>query len=116
MIGLGFTIGVELILSLGLIVNGFVLCLLWGWFMVPTFGVVPIHVIPAIGMVMVARILIPSTRSRGEQKTVGRMIMEGSANTIFKPLITLFLDGLYIFCCKMSLVRINGALVELNST
>lgn len=39
---------------LGTVLNGWVLTLLWQWFIVPTFGLAPLALVPAIGVSLVA--------------------------------------------------------------
>jgi hypothetical protein len=40
-------------IALGYVWKGFVLTILWGWFMVPTFGLQPLAIAPAIGVSIV---------------------------------------------------------------
>lgn len=44
-------------LSVSVLWNGYVLSILWGWFIVPTFEARPLAVLPAIGMAFVVRYL-----------------------------------------------------------
>lgn len=51
-----------LVAAAGAVWSGFVLTLLWGWFVVPTFGLPTLHVVPAIGLtITVAHLTPPST-------------------------------------------------------
>ena len=66
MLELLFTLGVALLttaLSLGFIalmtmLRGFVLSKLWGWFMVPVFGLSPLSVVAGIGVALVVQFLV----------------------------------------------------------
>lgn len=49
---LGITLIVALIITVSSIVNGYVFSILWGWFVVPTFGLAPLSIPAAIGLAM----------------------------------------------------------------
>lgn len=54
---LGAIAAVPIIIALSSIFNGYALCVLWGWFMVPTFGLPKISIPAAIGIALVIRYL-----------------------------------------------------------
>lgn len=52
MVGLAI-VGVVALLILSSVLNGWVLSILWGWFLVPTLKLPPLTVVQAIGIAMV---------------------------------------------------------------
>jgi len=59
------------VISVGSVINGFVLVKLWSWFIVPTFGVQPLFLVPAIGFCMVVSFLTRQARpSKNDGDTV----------------------------------------------
>ena len=78
--------------------NGYALSVLWGWFMVPTFGLPPLAVAPAIGVSLVVSFLtnhdddsVKVERSSGE--AIGRSV--GLA--ILRPAFALFFGWIVHF-------------------
>ena len=79
LVGLGFLGALALlvlaILILGIpimILQGWVLTLLWGWFAVPLFGLPPLSLAPAIGLMVLVRFFLgdylrPMRKSGSEQ-------------------------------------------------
>ena len=63
-------VGALLMIPFSAAVNGYVLSVLWAWFVVPTFGAERLKVLPAIGLAMVAGKLT-SHLSQRETKTKG---------------------------------------------
>jgi len=86
-------IGVLATLALvgGTLMNGWVLSILWGWFVVPVFGISQISVLQAIGLTAIINML---KSSRAKENNKGRetseVIVELFAITIIAPLISLF--------------------------
>ncbi len=69
---LGLMIFFVLSLLVASVLNGWVLTMLWGWFVVPTFPNIPsLALIPAIGIAMTMRFLIgqykPATTEESEK-------------------------------------------------
>lgn len=54
---LGVTLIIVIIITTSALVNGYVLSILWGWFVVPTFGLAPLSIPAAIGLAMVVHYL-----------------------------------------------------------
>ena len=56
--------------SLGLmaVLRGWVLSILWGWFMVPVFGLPVLNIPFAIGLALVVRLLTSSSSSKDDDK------------------------------------------------
>ncbi len=82
---LGAAVGILALCGVSSILCGFVLTVLWGWFVVPTFGLPQLSLVPAIGVSMVASYLshqyIPSKD--------GDSFTSALAYSITYPLITL---------------------------
>ena len=88
---LGGIVGFGFLLVFSSIFNGYALSVLWGWFVVPTFGAPALSVVPAIGVAMVVSYLTHQTHDcKKEEKSFGVTIAEGSATAILRPLVTLF--------------------------
>ncbi len=54
---LGLVVAGVLLAALSAVVNGWVLSILWGWFMVPTFGLPALSIPAAIGVALVVHYL-----------------------------------------------------------
>lgn len=81
-------------LPFGAIWSGFVLSVLWGWFVVPTFEGAPALGIPAaIGIAAVVRYLTNDTRWREEDRDDGNLrterIIRSISMMVTVPLLTL---------------------------
>ncbi len=49
--------------------GGYALSVLWGWFMVPTFGFIPLTIPAAIGVMLVVNLLTHQSRSGEEERS-----------------------------------------------
>jgi hypothetical protein len=67
---------VFVLCALGVIWNGYVLSVLWGWFVVPTFGMQPLALAPAIGLALVASSLTHQYKkdAKSEKSEIGETI------------------------------------------
>lgn len=52
--------------TVGAIVAGFTLSVLWGWFIVPTFNVAPLGIVPAIGIDVSVAYLLSHLASKSD--------------------------------------------------
>ena len=87
----GGIVGLGIVLVLGSVLNGYALSVLWGWFVVPTFGGPTLGVVPAIGIAMVVSYLthqIPDNNKKEEGDPIEKII-RGIAITILQPLFAL---------------------------
>lgn len=61
----------------GVVWHGVVLKVLWGWFLVPLFGLIPLNLSGAIGICMIARLLTSGYRedkkSESQQELLRRV-------------------------------------------
>lgn len=79
-------------LPLSMIWNGFVLTILWGWFIVPVFAGAPeLGLVPAIGVGGVVRYLTAHKATSDSGKSAWENFGESIAFAAFYPALTLFL-------------------------
>ena len=78
---------VGFLTAFGAIFNGYVLSVLWGWFVVPTFGAHSLGIVPAIGISMVASYLThqPRHASKKEEQSFSDTIIEGIGMAVLEP-------------------------------
>ena len=78
------------VIALGAIWNGYALTVLWGWFVVPTFGAPMLALAPAIGLAMVASYLthqyMPKVAREGD---TWDQIWHAVGHTAMKPALAL---------------------------
>lgn len=87
----GGIVGVGLLMVLTSIFNGYVLNVLWRWFVVPTFDAPQLGIVPAIGVAMVVNYLVRQTHDCvKEEKGFGEKIAEGTVIAIVTPSLALF--------------------------
>ena len=88
---LGGIVGVGFLMVFSSIFNGYALSVLWGWFVVPTFGAPALGVVPAIGVAMVVSYLTYQTHDcKKEETTFGETIAKGTMMVVLKPSFALF--------------------------
>lgn len=76
------------------VMNGLVLSVLWGWFVVPVFNAPHLSIASAIGLSLVVSYLTHRTgTASGEKVGMGKLI----GNSILYPLIALFLGWIIHF-------------------
>lgn len=81
---------VILMIPLGILLKGFVLCQMWAWFMVP-LGVVSIGQAHAYGLAtMTALFVAHSSSSNDDDKSVGYMVLKSLTSLILLPLLVWF--------------------------
>lgn len=73
------------------IFNGYALSVLWGWFVVPTFGVPQLSVVSAIGIALIVSYMTHQITDdkKGEKGNFGETMAQATANAITKPLFAL---------------------------
>lgn len=88
-LGLLTIVIVSVIVSV--LMNGWVLSILWGWFISPLFGLPPLSVASAIGLALIFGMFM-RTDNLNEDKTknLGEMIVFLVAQAVLSPLFTLF--------------------------
>lgn len=77
-------------LALGYVWSGYALTILWGWFMVPTFGLPSLALAPAIGVAVVVGYLTHPYRPTEEAKgTMAEHMAESFSIIAMKPAMAL---------------------------
>lgn len=79
------------------IYGGFVLFLLWAWFITPVFGLTELSIIQAIGVILVARMVCPSPSSDDDDKTLYFRFVKATAQGIAKPTVALLMGVIFQF-------------------
>ncbi len=85
---LGTLIAVVALIVAGIIFQGYVLSVLWGWFIVPTFGAPALGLVPAIGISIVVIYLVywpDQHRKDREETTMDTEIMRAGMAILLKP-------------------------------
>lgn len=78
------------LIAIGAIWNGYALTILWGWFVVPTFGAPMLALAPAIGLAMVASYLTHQyTPKVAREGSTWEQIGHALSHTAMKPAIAL---------------------------
>ncbi len=89
---LGGIVGVGALVCFDSIISGYVLTVLWDWFMVPTFGLPQLSLVPAIGMALVVSYLtyqrIPSSEKEDKEE-LGLTIAKAVFRTLMHPALVL---------------------------
>jgi len=70
--------------------NGWALSVMWGWFVIPVFGLPPLSVVAAIGISMVVRMMTWTGDGDNDSgKSSQEKIITAIAKAFISPLITL---------------------------
>lgn len=90
MTAFGKVVGFALVMVFGTIINGYVLSVLWMWFIVPTFDAPALGIVSAIGVAIVASYLTYQTHGHEKDKrSLSDLIKEGAEMVLLKPSIAL---------------------------
>lgn len=71
------------------ILMGYALSVLWGWFMVPTFGLPHLAIAPAIGLSLVVHCLTVSTTYHEDERSYAEKLLYSMVISVLMPLIVL---------------------------
>lgn len=83
---------ILVLIALASIFNGYVLSILWGWFMVPTFGLPVLSVAPAIGVALIVSYLTYQsidTQEKDEDSTT--KLVKSSIMVFIRAALALFI-------------------------
>lgn len=87
---LGGFVGVVALLVVSALLRGYVLSILWGWFMVPTLGLPQLSVVQAIGIAIVVSFLTHQVNDYEEkERTGGEKITRAVAMAVLIPFFAL---------------------------
>lgn len=93
---LGIIFGVGLLMIASSIFNGYVLSVLWGWFVVPIFDAPSLGLIPAIGVALVAGYLTYQDHNcKRESKSFPEELLRSIFMAILKPSFALFFGWVF---------------------
>lgn len=84
--------GFIALMLIGAILNGFVLCKLWIWFIVPTFGLPTLTIPVALGISLMASYLTSRPDTNQDDKTDWGMLL---AMSLIYPLLVLLFGWFY---------------------
>ena len=94
----GFTVVVPVIIAVNAMLNGWVLSMLWGWFMVPTLGLPVLSLAPAIGIALVISYLTHQTIDCESKKKELEEKVAYAALVILRPFFVLFFGWVVHLC------------------
>lgn len=90
MAAIGILCSVAIVLIGGSIWRGYVISLLWAWFVVATFHVPALSVPAAIGIAIIAGVLVPTySPNESESKGFAAALASATAKMFLAPLIVL---------------------------
>lgn len=89
---IGFAGLIGVVVGISSILNGWVLSILWGWFIVPTFGAPDISVVQAIGLALVVRFLTASRSIEESDDSISKeeKVQKALVVAVVVPLFALF--------------------------
>ena len=92
-------IGIPLVLVVVSILNGYVLSILWGWFIVPTFEAPELSVVAAIGISLVVSYLTHQENEYKKEKDglSAEKVVSAIATVTAKPLVVLLFGWILNF-------------------
>jgi hypothetical protein len=96
---IGYITVTALAIVYGQTLNGWTLCILWAWFIVPTFACVGLSIPAAIGISLVVSYLTTKIERKKEQPPFGEMLLEGIITSTIKPVMALMFG--YVVQCFM---------------
>ena len=86
-------VGNLVIISLVAVLNGWVLTKMWGWFIVPTFDVPMLGIVPAIGLSIIASYFTTDTsKSDSESDKYENELLKLLLDETFYPLVYLIIS------------------------
>lgn len=96
MFALTLTASVVGFIALAAVLRGLVLSIMWGWFVVPTFGLAPLSIPIAMGLGLILAFTTHQPRYDAEKRgnwadVVGRIIMQPLGTLAIGWLISLFI-------------------------
>ena len=89
---LGVLIFAIAMIVVGALMNGWVVTILWEWFIVPVLGLPSLALVPAIGFALTVGVLTKNTNLQtNKDKTTMETASELFALAVIQPLFTLFM-------------------------
>jgi hypothetical protein len=84
-------IGFIAVSLLSHILNGFALTVLWGWFIVPVFGLPVLAIVPAIGLALVAGFLTHQVVKTPTGESLSDTLVKCLTISLSKPILFLLI-------------------------
>jgi hypothetical protein len=76
--------------TIAYIVNGLVLSVLWGWFIVPLFNAPPLSITYAVGISLIAGMLTHQSQHKSDDKSsTGEALINAFSTSLITPLLIL---------------------------
>ena len=91
MTAIGYIFGVPALLAASAIWRGYVLTVLWAWFVVPTFAAPALAIAPAIGLSLVLGYLTQHVQRSRKDQSFAEVMAEGALNAATVPTLALFI-------------------------
>lgn len=85
MVALIFLVSVIVLVVISSILRGYVLSVMWGWFVVPTFGLPPLNIPIAIGLALIIAFTTHQVSLKKEEQDFGSQI----GNSLIYPILLL---------------------------
>ena len=85
-----YVFGFLLLTAVSMAFNGYVLTILWDWFVVPFFGIDSLSIPSAIGIAMIVRYLTHQREAHDDKEKVMDKLGEAFIYAIIMPLFVLF--------------------------
>lgn len=84
---LGWIVFLAVTVIVACVLNGWALSVLWGWFMVPTFGAPALGIVQAIGIAIVLNfILEKQSNNNTEKEKTSDLLISLAAQAVGRPL------------------------------
>lgn len=91
----GSTMGVIILAVIGYMANGFMLMILWSWFVVPLFGLPQLSIPYALGLALLSRSLLELERDNSEERSTSELWLELFSVALLRPGVTLLLGWIF---------------------
>jgi len=88
----GFIVSIFFVMIYDLVLKGFALSVLWKWFIVPTFDIVELSVVSAMGVMCIASCFMGTTDTdKDKDKSYEQRLFEGVFMATAKPVLILLI-------------------------
>jgi len=86
---LGYATAFIALIVVSATMNGWALSILWGWFLVPAFGLPEISIPVAIGVALIVGYLTHQQQDTSSEDGLGEVMVRSAFMAFGKPLLTL---------------------------
>jgi len=81
---IGYTATFVALIVFSVLINGYALSVLWGWFFVPILGLPSITISGAIGIALIVHYLTHQEQQYDKKRELSEVMMEGFFKALFK--------------------------------